>query len=121
MPYKPKHPCAVRSCPNLTHERYCEAHRKAEAKRYNAFDRDPGTAKRYGQNWKRLRAAFLAANPLCELCKADGRLVPADLVHHKRKLTEGGTNDWPNLQALCQSCHSRIHMTELNRLDKHST
>lgn len=109
MPYKPKKPCAYPGCRHLTNGRYCEAHAKQETAQYNKYDRDPETNKRYGRSWARIRAAFLRANPLCEKCRADGRLTPADLAHHKRKLTDGGTNDWSNLQALCQSCHSRLH------------
>ena len=109
MPYKPKKPCAYPGCPKLTSGRYCEEHQKAEAKRYNHYERDPDSNKRYGRSWNRIRAAFLSANPLCEICTAEGRLRPAELVHHKRKLTNGGTNDWSNLQALCSECHSRLH------------
>lgn len=109
MPYKAKKPCAYHGCGRLTSGRYCEEHAKAEAKRYNHYDRDPETAKRYGRTWARIWAAFLAANPLCEMCKAEGRLTPATLVHHRRKLTDGGTNDWSNLQSLCAECHSRLH------------
>lgn len=109
MPYKAKKPCARPSCPNLTSDRYCEEHAKAEAKRYNQYDRDPESNKRYGRSWARIRAAFLQANPLCALCKRDGRLTPAALVHHKVRLTDGGTNDWNNLMALCRECHSRLH------------
>jgi len=109
MPYKPKKPCAYPGCPKLTAARYCEEHAKAEAKRYNKYDRDPESNRRYGRSWAKIRAAFLSANPLCELCKQEGRLTPAVLVHHKRRLTDGGTNDWQNLQALCQECHSRLH------------
>jgi 5-methylcytosine-specific restriction protein A len=50
----------------------------------------------------KIRTAFLAANPLCELCKRDGRLTSAVLAHHKVKMTDGGNNDWDNLSALCQ-------------------
>ena len=28
--------------------------------------------------------------PICEACNAEGRLTPAEIVHHKRKLTDGG-------------------------------
>jgi 5-methylcytosine-specific restriction protein A len=80
-----------------------------EAKRYNHAGRDPDSNKRYGRAWTRIRTAFLSANPLCVVCKEQGRLTPATLVHHKRKLTDGGTNDWANLQALCSECHSRLH------------
>ena len=38
-----------------------------------------------------------------------GRATVAEHVHHIKPLAEGGTNDWNNLRALCQSCHSRTH------------
>jgi 5-methylcytosine-specific restriction protein A len=109
VPYKAKKPCAYPGCRELTTARYCEGHAKAEAKRYNRYDRDPDSNKRYGRSWSKIRAAFLSANPLCEMCGEAGRLVPATLVHHKRKLTDGGTNDRDNLQSLCSECHSRLH------------
>jgi 5-methylcytosine-specific restriction protein A len=109
MPYKAKKPCAYQGCPNLTGGRYCEEHAKLAAKQYNQYSRDPATNKRYGRSWARIRAAFLSANPLCERCKRDGRLTPAEMVHHKVRLTDGGTNDWNNLMALCTECHSRLH------------
>ena len=109
MPYKAKKPCARTGCRHLTNEWYCEEHAKAEAKRYDQFERDPASKKRYGKSWAKIRAAFLSQNPLCELCHKDGRLTPAQMVHHKVKLTDGGTNEWPNLMALCHECHSRLH------------
>jgi 5-methylcytosine-specific restriction protein A len=109
MPHKPKKICAFPNCPALTDSRYCDKHAKEEAKRYNKYDRDPATAKRYDATWRQIRERFLAANPLCEMCKADGRFKPAELVHHKRKLSDGGTNAAENLQALCGECHSRLH------------
>ena len=109
MPYKPKKPCTYQGCPKLTYKRYCQTHAKQEAKRYNRYERDPNSNKRYGGAWKKIRAAFLSANPLCDICKQDGRLTSATLVHHKVKLTGGGANDWNNLQALCGECHSRLH------------
>jgi 5-methylcytosine-specific restriction protein A len=112
MPYKPKKPCAHRGCRELTSGRYCEAHGKQAAKDYNQHKRDPESNKRYGRNWKQIRAAFLASNPLCVLCREDGRLTPADTVHHKRRLSDGGTHDRENLQALCSKCHSRLHAEE---------
>ena len=109
MPYKPKKPCAYSGCAHLTHGRFCEEHTKQEAQRYNRYERNPESNKRYGRSWAKIRAAFLHAHPLCEMCRDDGKLTAAELVHHKRKLTDGGTNDWRNLQALCSSCHSRLH------------
>jgi len=109
LPYKPMKPCKQQGCPNLTHNRYCEAHTKEESRRYERVGRDPNHGKHYGAAWNKIQKAFLAANPLCELCKQDGRLTPSELVHHKRKVRSAGTNDWDNLQALCSECHSRYH------------
>jgi 5-methylcytosine-specific restriction protein A len=94
---------------------YCAEHAQVENRRYNRYQRDPDTAKRYGGAWRKIRDRFIAAHPLCELCQQDGRLTPAELVHHKTKLTDGGTHDWSNLQALCGSCHSRLHAEQGDR------
>jgi len=112
MPYRPKKPCARSGCANLTHGRYCDEHAKADMREYNKYERDPESNKRYGRNWKKIRAAFISANPLCEVCKDSGRFAPAAVVHHKKKLSDGGTNDKDNLMSMCESCHSRLHATE---------
>jgi 5-methylcytosine-specific restriction protein A len=101
-------PCAHPGCPRLTGGRFCEEHAADEARRNNRR-RDPESNRRYGRTWKKVRAAFLAAHPLCETCVAEGRLTPATIAHHKVKLTCGGTSDERNLQALCSECHSRLH------------
>ena len=56
MPYKAKKPCARTGCRHLTNEWYCEEHAKAEAKRYDQFERDPASKKRYGKSWAKIRA-----------------------------------------------------------------
>ena len=112
MPNKPHKPCNHRGCKELTRQRYCPAHAKEHMNQYNRHCRDPKANKRYGSSWKKARAAYLSGNPLCELCKARGKLTPATLVHHKRKLNDGGTNDFKNLQALYASCHSNLHASE---------
>ena len=109
MPYKPKKPCAHHGCAELTTGRYCEPHAKQYAQEYEKYRRNPNTAKRYGSQWRKIRARYIAANPLCELCKSEGRFTPTEQVHHKVKVADGGTNDWENLQALCSECHSRLH------------
>lgn len=79
-------------CPKLTDGRFCEEHAKQEAARYEKYDRDPATRKRYGRSWKRLRDKHIALNPLCEMCEKSGRLTPADEVHHKVPLSAGGSH-----------------------------
>jgi len=78
-------------------------------KEYNRYKRDPKSNKRYGRHWREIRAAYLAAHPLCVMCRYAGRLKPADTVHHITPLAVGGNNYWHNLMSLCGECHSRLH------------
>ena len=109
VPSKPKRPCSFPGCPRLTNGRFCEEHAKAEAKRYEQYDRDPETRRRYGRVWKRIRDAYVQQHPVCELCQQDGRFVATEEVHHKVPLAEGGTHDRNNLISLCKACHAKIH------------
>jgi 5-methylcytosine-specific restriction protein A len=118
VPYKPKHPCAHPNCPALTDQRYCPAHAKQEARRYEQHDRDPASRKRYGREWQKVRAAYLAAHPLCETCLAEDKCVPAAMVHHHVPLADGGNNAPINLQSLCASCHGSHHAKDGSRWGK---
>ena len=109
VPSKPKRPCSFPGCPRLTNGRFCEEHARVEAKRYEQYDRDPETRRRYGRVWKRIRDAYVQQHPVCELCQRDGRLVATEEVHHKVPLAEGGTHDRNNLISLCKACHAKIH------------
>jgi len=108
MPRKPKRPCGHPGCPHLTDGQYCEEHRREENTRYNKYERDPESNRRYGRAWKRVRELYIAAHPLCEECLKQGRITPAEEVHHILPLSRGGTNDTANLMALCKPCHSSI-------------
>ena len=102
MPHKPKKPCAYPGCPRLTYGRYCEKHQKERDAQYEKFGRDrAATKRRYGKNWKIIRAAYVKKHPFCELCFQKGVLVPVEEVHHILPLAEGGTNDRDNLISLC--------------------
>jgi len=109
MPYKPKRPCSHPGCPLLTDGRFCEEHAKLDAKNYERYDRSPETRKRYDHKWRKIRKEFLDTHPFCALCRQEGRMTQATLVHHIRAASEGGSNDEGNLMALCSSCHSRLH------------
>ena len=55
-------------------------------------------AKRFyrSREWQMARELVLArSRGLCERCMEDGRLTPADVVHH--------------LMALCDECHTAVH------------
>jgi 5-methylcytosine-specific restriction enzyme A len=109
MPMRPKRPCSFPSCPNLTDRRFCKEHEQQENKRYEKYERNPETKRRYGRAWKRIRDSYARDHCLCEICLQQGRFVPMEEVHHRLSLAEGGTHDRENLVALCKSCHARIH------------
>ena len=109
MPYKPKRPCSYPGCPNLTDGTYCEEHKKKVNRDYERYSRDPVTKKRYGRSWEKIRARYVETHPFCEECYKNGIITPVEHVHHKKPLSEGGTNDFDNLESLCRACHSRIH------------
>jgi 5-methylcytosine-specific restriction protein A len=99
-PAKPLRPCAVRGCPRAATDRgRCAEH--ARAKQIE-IDKQRGTAieRGYGPKWRIIRKAFLRAHPQCNRC-GDLSTVP----HHKKRVEDGGTNQWSNLEALCKRCH----------------
>ena len=120
MPHKPKRPCRYSGCPKLTDDSsgYCAEHKTLMSRQYNKFGRNYKHAERYGYQWRKLRNYFLSANPLCEMCKREGRYTAATEVHHIKPLADGGTNELENLMPLCKSCHSRITMTMENQKRK---
>lgn len=113
LPKKAKRPCRYKNCPLLTDSLsgYCSQHEKIIESNYNKFRRTPEAKKRYGYKWRKIRAIFLSRNPLCEMCKRNGRFTTATEVHHITPLASGGSNHFDNLMALCKSCHSRITAT----------
>jgi len=115
MPYRPNHPCAHPGCPALVEGHFCPTHAQQDARAYTRYHRDPGTNRRYGRAWRRIRAAHIAAHPLCEECQRAGRLTPAQEVHHILPLSQGGDHSRDNLMSLCKPCHSGITLAENNR------
>lgn len=57
--------------------------------------------------WRKLRAKFIAANPLCAECLKRGVVTPARVVDHILPINMGGAAlSEDNLQALCDRCHN---------------
>ena len=54
--------------------------------------------------WLKHSAAFLAANRYCHCGN-----VATD-SHHVVFRSQGGSDDWSNLAALCRTCHQAIHL-----------
>ena len=115
MPRKPKRPCSHPGCPNLTDGRFCEEHEKLVNQNYEKYGRNKDSKRRYGRAWKRIRDKYVSQHPFCELCYEKGILVETEEVHHKKKLSDGGTHDRDNLIALCKLCHSKIHAQQGDR------
>jgi len=105
--WRAEKPCSVPGCPNTTPGKYCALHQAQKTKAYNQRRRD--VRKLYDRNWEKVRDSYIARHPLCELCEAAGRLVPAEHVHHVVPLFQGGTHRDSNLQALCKPCHGKQH------------
>lgn len=66
------------------------------------------TAERgYGYAWQKARLQFLRANPLCVMCKAQGRVHAAEVVDHiiPHKGDEALFWDESNWQSLCKPHH----------------
>lgn len=109
MPRKAGTPCRNRACPGIVRDgvcSHCGPVRRQRDAAYNA-KRPSSAAQGYGRTWQRVRAAFLAAHPLCADCEKIGRVTPATEVHHVVPVRDGGSASEDNLLALCKSCHSR--------------
>lgn len=69
------------------------------------------------KTWKKLRNSYIAEHPLCENCLAEGRVTPAEEVHHIIPFLSGSTYqeqldlayDVSNLMSVCGKCHSELH------------
>jgi 5-methylcytosine-specific restriction endonuclease McrA len=61
------------------------------------------------RNWEQLRVAVLErSSGCCDLCAMAVR--PEDYeCHHRRLRSQGGLDEMPNLVALHDLCHSRLH------------
>lgn len=106
MPSRLPTPCATPGCPALTRQRYCEAHRREQAQRYDA-ERGTAAQRGYGSRWRKLRAQVLREEPLCRMCAAEGKVTAAMDVDHRVPKVRGGTDERSNLQSMCHWHHSQ--------------
>jgi len=117
MPRKPKRPCGVNGCPNLTEGSLCDIHKPLAEKRYNKYNRDESSKKFYSsKQWRNLRKQKLNYCPFCEECMQRGIIVKANTVDHIIPKKQGGASlELSNLQSLCRECHSRKSAKEGSR------
>ena len=87
-------------------------------KKHKPFNDRQGSAhsRGYTHKWREARLVWLASNPLCVHCQAQGRITTANEVDHI--IPHRGDNDlfWDtnNWQSLCKRCHGRKSSLEAN-------
>ena len=85
------------------------------------FDRRQNPNKGFytSTTWRRARAAYLAAHPLCVECFKAHRFTAATVVDHIKPINEGGAPlDPANFQALCAACHNKKSGSEAWKSNK---
>lgn len=77
-------------------------------------DRPSAAARGYGRKWRAARERYLARHPLCVRCRAEGRVVAAEVVDHivPHRGDARLRDDPANWQALCKRCHDQKTATE---------
>lgn len=69
------------------------------------------------RRWRDLRSWYFQNHPLCEQCQKEGRITPAEHIHHIIPFLTGRTPeerralayDESNLMSLCKVCHQKFH------------
>ena len=97
---------------------------KPSKQKSRTFNRQDRQKVYQSTKWKKLREAKLMANPLCEVCLANGIIKPAIDVHHIDSfMNYTGSKrlqlayDYCNLQSLCKECHLEIHRSKINNIN----
>lgn len=75
------------------------------------------------RRWAAIRKDQLQSYPLCEVHHKAGFLVPAEVIDHVIRMTDGGSqSDNMNLMSLCSTCHDRKSALERRGLQiEHTT
>jgi 5-methylcytosine-specific restriction protein A len=100
-PTAPKRPCREPGCSALVADgNRCPLHKRGK--------RPSAASRGYDGTWRKIRARYLALNPLCAVClEDDDRVVSATVVDHitPHQGDVGLLRDPLNLQSLCKRHH----------------
>lgn len=119
MPTAPMPACRWPGCPNLQApggRGYCREH-LTTARKQDAQRRGNANERGYTWTYQKAREWVLTRQPLCALCRLEGRMTKATVTHHLVPLSRGGTNRSDNLVGLCERCHNRMHSGERHNLE----
>lgn len=124
MPTTPKRPCPHPGCGVLVDSGRCDKHARAQRQQADS-QRGNSTERGYGGRWRKARAGWLRAHPLCgdrsqgsslqhSKCLQSGRLVAARVVDHivPHRGDQALFWDSDNWQSLCTDCHNIKTATE---------
>ncbi|PYC83490.1 holin [Streptomyces tateyamensis] len=98
--------CSTPGCPEYTDSGRCDEHRRqAEQRRGSPRQRGYG-----GPDWTQARAAVIARDPICVLCRTEPSRVADHWPASRRQLLQQGVPD-PDaperMRGICRPCHSR--------------
>jgi 5-methylcytosine-specific restriction protein A len=70
----------------------------------------------YDHAWVKLRKTILERdNYLCAMCMSEGRVTTANQVDHILSKAKGGTDNYNNLQSLCETHHTQKTIEETGK------
>ena len=102
--------------PNIPYTTKYKHTRKFATKNNKSYSK-PEHAKLYNsRRWRALRSMYYKYNPLCAECKRNDRTTEGRCVDHIKPVSEGGPfYEWANLQTLCNTCHAKKTIKEVNK------
>lgn len=98
------------------HDNYRRTQRNVALMRKTLKQRQEETGRTLALNgaaWRKLRAAVLSEQPMCEHCEARSILTPALEVDHIDN--DPTNNNRDNLASLCRPCHSRKTQADMGK------
>jgi len=114
MPARAKSMCRKAGCPNLVDKPgYCPQHTPDSRAPFRRLDERKTEEHRLfysGRRWTETSRQHRMMEPLCRRCKAAGKVVAADMVHHnppREELIARGINPYDHdyLESLCNWHH----------------
>jgi 5-methylcytosine-specific restriction protein A len=118
MPFSPARPCSTPGCPQLVPrgQYRCEQHERTDRRRRDAAI-GSAAARGYDHQWRKRRAAHLASEPLCRMCRDKGLIVPATVADHIVPHRGDKTLFMGELQSLCTRCHASTKQSQESGID----